>query len=104
MDYIRIRLSSTSLGPGRGEGRRLEMKKMRERGSAGKRGEQMILRCVISEKAFILFSPPYLHFMSWPHCNCYSNMSIVLVFVCACVRVCVFIRGKLSVSFFPDAG
>ena len=31
MDYIRIRLSSLSLGPSRGGGRRLEMENMRER-------------------------------------------------------------------------
>lgn len=61
------------------------------------RGGAEILRSVISEKAFILPSSLYLHFMSWPHCNSSSNMCVVLVF--ECVYVFVFVRGKLSVSF-----
>ncbi len=66
-------------------------------GAQERGGGAEILRSVISEKAFILSSSLYLHFMSWPRCNSSSNMCAVLVFECVCV--CVFIRGELSVSF-----
>lgn len=60
-----------------------------------------ILKSVILEKAFILSSSLYLHFINCPHCNSSSNMCIEFVFECmhVCVCVCVFIRGKSSISF-----
>lgn len=83
---------------GEHEGERYRVRK-RERGGA------LFLRSVISQKAFILSSSLYFHFMSQRWCKSSSNMCVTLAFEYACVtgraRMCVY-QGRADCCFISS--